>query len=86
MRKSNRCGRFLWYFGIPILEIYDVANGEFQEEVELFARCVAGVSGQRVDWYAAGGHAVVLFFGNEVKVMGAIERLKGRFRFKSIPL
>jgi hypothetical protein len=76
-----RCNLWIWWFGTPVLEIYNQEPGE----VELFVRSVEGVSGQRVDWHSGGGHAIIRACGNLRKVARAIDQLKPRFKFSCSP-
>jgi hypothetical protein len=80
--SKQRCSRWVWWFGTPVLDIYDQEPGE----VEQFVRSVANSSGQKVDWNSSGGHAIVRACGDLDKVMSAITEFQDKFKFKCLPL
>jgi hypothetical protein len=68
---SDRCDSEVFEKGEPILLIDGWAK-----DVEPWVQKVAALSGQRVDWHYSGGIAQVLFLGDRLRVMGAVEALE----------
>lgn len=67
---SDRCDPEVYKHGTGIMVIDGCMH-----RVEEWVQSVAKESCQKVDWHYMGGRAVVLFLGDKMKVLLAIEKL-----------
>lgn len=77
--KPPKCNSDIFKNGTTVA----IITGANATVIECFVKEIARSTGQPVDWYYAGGRAVVLTTGDVNKVRDALDLYQMRIHFKS---